>query len=789
MNRFAITLILIFSALSYPGKTQEKSEITVAKIMQDPDQWIGTLPQSPYWATDGSVFYFEWKKDSAGIRQVYTASPAHPDPVPASDEAVARRIPENAISNRSRTRKVYSRNTNIFIYDIPTGHEEQLTFTSSRKNVLGFSSGDTAIYYQEGNNVFRLSLGDHRIFQLTDLHKGNPPSERKSGKTPEEWWLYHQQMEMFSVLKEREKKELARQRYRDKFRTKDLLKPHYLGSNTPARFTVSPDGKFVTWLVYHRPEGAKNTEIPHFVTESGFTETQRARTKAGTPYFTGVDLYIFNLEQDTIYQAKTDDIPGLHDIPEYWKDYPDRDTAGFVRGVAFSAPNWFREGSLAFVDIGSLDYKDRWIMLLNPETGSLKLIDRQHDDAWIGGPGIGWWGSNSGWMPDGKHIWFQSERTGYSHLYTANIESGRIKALTKGKFEIYNPFLSQNYRYWYFTSNETHPGERHFYRMDLNGKNKIKLTSMPGRNDVTLSPDEKYMVIRYSYANKPWELFLQENNPEGKPMQITHSLTNEFLSYQWREPEFITFKARDGVRVPARLYRPEKVTPGSPAVIFVHGAGYLQNAHKWWSSYFREYMFHNLLVDKGYIVLDMDYRGSAGYGRDWRTAIYRHMGGKDLDDQVDGARFLISEYQVDPNKIGIYGGSYGGFITLMALFTQPGIFQAGAALRPVTDWAHYNHGYTAEILNTPVEDSLAYVRSSPIYFASGLQDHLLICHGMIDDNVHFQDVVRLAQRLIELGKENWELAVFPLERHSFVEPSSWTDEYKRILKLFETTLK
>ena len=125
----------------------------------------------------------------------------------------------------------------------------------------------------------------------------------------------------------------------------------------------------------------------------------------------------------------------------------------------------------------------------------------------------------------------------------------------------------------------------------------------------------------------------------------------------------------------------------------------------------------------------------------------------------------------------------------MALFTSPRTFAAGAALRPVTDWAHYNHGYTSNILDVPPDDPEAYRRSSPIYFAEGLQAPLLICHGMIDDNVHFQDSVRLAQRLIELGKEDWELAVYPVERHGFEEETSWADEYRRILKLFETRVR
>ena len=200
-------------------------------------------------------------------------------------------------------------------------------------------------------------------------------------------------------------------------------------------------------------------------------------------------------------------------------------------------------------------------------------------------------------------------------------------------------------------------------------------------------------------------------------------------------------------------------------------------------------MFHQLLVDRGYIVLDLDYRASEGYGRDWRTAIYRNMGHPELDDYLDGLEWIVANGQGDRDHAGIYGGSYGGFMTFMALFKKPGVFKAGAALRPVSDWSQYNHEYTANILNTPELDPEAYKVSSPIEYASGLQDHLLIAHGMMDDNVFFQDSVRLAQRLIELKKDHWELAPYPLERHGFVQPESWYDEYRRIYQLFERTLK
>ena len=349
--------------------------------------------------------------------------------------------------------------------------------------------------------------------------------------------------------------------------------------------------------------------------------------------------------------------------------------------------------------------------------------------------------------------------------------------------------LSKDKTTFFITANKEHPGITHFYKVNVNGGDLIQLTSMKGGNEVTMSPDEKWLAINYSYIDKPWELYIQPNKPGAKAIQVTKSTTAEFDSYKWRQPDLISFKNRYGADVYARVYPAANPDPNKPAVVFVHGAGYLQNVHYWWSQYFREYMFNNLLADNGYTVIDIDYTASAGYGRDHRTGIYRDMGGKDLTDQVDGVKLLVEKYGVNPKHVGLYGGSYGGFITLMGMFKEPEVFAAGGALRSVTDWAHYNHGYTANILNEPFNDPIAYKRSSPIYYADKLKGKLLMLHGMVDVNVHFQDIVRLTQRFIELGKDNWELAVYPVEDHGFVEPSSWTDEYKRIFKLFETTLK
>jgi dipeptidyl aminopeptidase/acylaminoacyl peptidase len=464
------------------------------------------------------------------------------------------------------------------------------------------------------------------------------------------------------------------------------------------------------------------------------------------------------------------------------------------REIRWSMPALSDDGKHVVASARSTDNKERWLDALEPETGNTRVLDALEDEAWVREAG-GFGGSPAEFLPDNRRIWFLSERDGWMHLYTLDVAAPDARAvqLTSGKWEVSSVDLSRDGSRFFVTSTEEHPAERHLYSVPVDGGARTKITSMTGSHGTQPSPDESMLGVIYSYSTKPPEVYLMPNKPGAAATQITTTPTEEWRAFRWIDPKVITFNARDGADVHARLFTPEMIgarrDPTRPAVIFVHGAGYLQNAHKYWSTYFREYMFHNLLASRGYVVLDADYRASAGYGRDWRTAIYRHMGGKDLEDVVDGAKYLVSREKVDPRRIGVYGGSYGGFITLMAMFTTPDVFAAGAALRPVTDWAHYNHGYTSNILNIPQKDAEAYRKSSPIYFAEGLKGALLICHGMVDTNVHFQDSVRLVQRLMELRKENWELAVYPVENHGFTEETSWADEYKRILKLFEENLK
>jgi len=320
-----------------------------------------------------------------------------------------------------------------------------------------------------------------------------------------------------------------------------------------------------------------------------------------------------------------------------------------------------------------------------------------------------------------------------------------------------------------------------------------QLTQLGGINNYELSPQEDQLLVKHSTALQPEELYVQKIG-DDKAMRLTQTASAEFMAQDWVAPEIVPIPSSHVDHpIYTRVYYPKDYDADRaekyPAVVFIHGAGYLQNAHAGWSGYQREFMFHTFLTQQGYVVLDLDYRGSKGYGRDWRTAIYRQMGTPEVEDLVDVVKWAGANTNVDTERMGTYGGSYGGFLTFMALFKEPGLFKAGSALRPVSDWAHYNTGYTSNILNLPEDDPIAYRRSSPIYFTEGLQDALLINSPMVDDNVFFQDSVRLVQRLIEHEKENFETAIFPVEPHGFRQPSSWLDEYRRIFKLFEDNLK
>lgn len=762
-----------------------QSPLTVDYIMRDP-KWIGVSPSSLRWGADGKL-YFKYNPDGSEADSLYSLNikdMMHLSKVLDQNQEIL--YEDDLIrSPLDPSMSVYNRQGNIFLQS-KKGNVKKLFSTEEYEWVTGFSSDGHYLVYKIGSDIFSYDINKGSLRQLLAIQSSSQ-RDKKKRLSGQDQVLMDEQTNLFDAFKQEDKTAIKKKDKKDYFIFEK-------GSSDVVGTSISNDLRIIAIRLKDDQPENHNTIMPKYVTASGYTETVNTRAKVGVahPAYT---LKFYNFDKDTIFDFSVNELPGIKSIPEYLKDYPALYDSLAIRpankAVNIFEPLWSPTGHLAVVQVYSFDNKDRWIVLYDADAGIMRTIDHQHDEAWIGGPNIGgnYWPGWCVWL-DNKQVAFASEITGYAHLYKYDISSGQTKSLTSGNYEVQQISMAPDKKSLYLVTNQRHPGSKTFVKLELNSlKQTILLNPDCGLDEVSVSPDGKWIAYLQSTSNRPWELFISENKADGKSTRITDkAASQEFVKYNWRAPEVITIKASDGKNLYARLYRPKVENHNKPGVIFVHGAGYLQNAHKWWSIYFREYMFHNLLADLGYTVLDIDYRASSGYGRDWRTAIYRHMGGIDLSDQVDGAKYLVDILGVDPKNIGIYGGSYGGFITLMALFTEPGVFQAGAALRPVTDWMHYNHGYTSNILNVPALDSIAYARSSPINFADGLKDRLLICHGMVDDNVHFQDVVRLQQVLIEKGKDNWELAPYPMESHGFKTPVAWTDEYKRILKLFEETI-
>ncbi|WP_103028801.1 prolyl oligopeptidase family serine peptidase [Salinibacter altiplanensis] len=793
---FLVPLLVLLSPLSVQGQPAERtSALTVEQIMQEPETWIGDWPTNARWHESGEALYFDWNPEGDfPSDSLYKVSRGGGAPQKVSPEERRSHPPTfdgwhhgEHVYTDDFSRKVYAVDGDLYLYDRTSDEQTRLTDTPVRESDPRFAPGGERILFERANNLFAVHLRTGQLRQLTDVQSGREP--RESDPTPREEFLEQQQLELFETLRRQNEENERAEEMRERDREADDPPPtHYTGDAEVRDLRMDPTERFVTIAQQSQPDAADPTQVIDYVTQSGHADVQPARPKVGIPPG-DFALHVQDLARDTTIEVNLHQLPGAYDVPEFRQEQGvELDSSEAQRALYSYGPYWSDDGEHGVLVVRADNNKDRWIARLDPETGDLAVLDQQHDAAWIGGPGISAYGGpgNVGWMPDGEHFYFQSEATGYSHLYIVNVETGATTQLTSGNFEVLDARLSRDGSTWFLTTNRHSPHQQHAEQMPAEGGDITRLTQMAGTHDAALSPDGERLATLYSTTNQPADLYLGDASADSERTRITESPTDEWAAYDWRMPEVRRFEASDGVEVPAHVFRPD--TPNGAAVFFVHGAGYLQNVIKDFPPYFREYMFHNMLTDFGYTVVDVDYRGSAGYGRDWRTAIYRHMGGRDLQDYVDAAEWVGATYDIPAERRFIYGGSYGGFMTLMALFTAPDHFGGGAALRSVTDWAHYNDVYTSNILNTPQTDSLAYARSSPIYHAEGLEDPLLMPHGLVDTNVQPQDIFRLTQRLIELGKDDWELAMYPVEGHGFVEPTSWTDEYRRIFELIQTSV-
>lgn len=743
------------------------------------DRWIGVGVRGVRWAPDGSVVYFRWNHNPT------TEDDANADPWFRVDRDGGRvaevpvdeldRIPGNSPSwSADGRRATWVHDGGVYVYDAGRSNERRIrravTLEEDAHSARMRRDG-AAVLFEVGERLYSCTIDDGTVALVAAKHEISRDRTTEAGA-----WLREQQLDLFDHVRRQARRRdsaAARDRRGDRHAAQAIPVPAKVGVDD---IQLSPDARFLTFRARTPASPRQRTEYIDYVDESGYATVRTARPKVGEPR-TEVRLGVVKID------ATVD--PDSVDVK--WVEL----TEAGERNTVPHGPYWSPDGDRAVVQFISEDHKDLWFAELDLELGTATVVTHDRDETWIGGPPVL---ANYlqpallEWLPGGRFV-FASERTGWSHLYLVETD-GSIIPLTSGEWEVRGATLSQDRVTWLLRASREHPSDDHLYQMPAAGGDLVRLTDKPGRHVGYLSPRGDRLAVVYDESIQLPDLFLRDAFAGAGETRVTVSGSDAFFEHPLARPEIVSFEHPDGNPIWAALFKPDLPNAEHAAVVHVHGGGYRQFAHRGWTVY--GWALHlggiNYLVQQGYTVLDFDYRGSAGFGRDYRTDIARSMGIKDADGATAAAGYLAAEHGINPGRIGIYGVSYGGFMTLMAQFRYPGVFAAGVANAAVSDWAHYSDGWTSRILGVPHEHPEAYRVSSPIYYADGLEDKLLIVHGLVDNNVQFQDAARLVQRLIELEKD-FEVMYYPVEPHTIQTEASRFDFVRRVMAFFDRHLR
>ena len=398
----------------------------------------------------------------------------------------------------------------------------------------------------------------------------------------------------------------------------------------------------------------------------------------------------------------------------------------------------------------------------------------------------------------GKRFLWSSERTGYRHYYLYDLSGKLIEQLTSGNWQISgnggfgpgaasHPIVDEAHGYIYFMSNKDNVLGNQLFRLSLADKSIVRITKAPGVHDVIVSPDDSAFVDTYSNAMTPprQDLYRMDGT---RAAALNSNKVADLAAYHLSPVQFLTVAASDGTKLEAELIRPRdfKEKKKYPVLIDVYGGPQDQHVQNAWG--YSDFLWDEMMAEKGYVIFALDNRGSWGRGHAFETPIFHHLGKIELEDQLAGVKYLKSLPWVDGSRIGIWGWSYGGTMTLEALFNAPNVFKAGAAVSPVTDWRLYDTAYTERYMGTPQENPSGYYESSPINQAQNLKGNLLIAHGTGDDNVHFANTTELLNRFISLGSYPTDLVILPGRGHSMSDRDSRIELFREMTKFFRSNL-
>jgi len=430
------------------------------------------------------------------------------------------------------------------------------------------------------------------------------------------------------------------------------------------------------------------------------------------------------------------------------------------------------------------------LLFADTGNGKCETVLTEQDKYWIKLSG-GVFGpdttSNLHFLADGRRFLWSSERSGFRHLYLYDLAGKQLAQLTRGEWQVDGiAKVDEQAQAIYFTSTKKGPIERQFYRVALSGGEPLELTHEHGTHSVSVAPDGKHFLDTYSNAMTPPQQRLY--NADGSAVAtLEENKVAELEGYHLQPEEFFTVPGADGTPLDAAMIKPAGFDPTRiyPVIVMVYGGPDVQDVRDAWGG--STFLWNEMMAQKGFVIFMVDNRGSAGRGRNFETPIYHHFGRVELADQLAGVKWLASQPYVDSTRVGIWGWSFGGYMTCMAMLRGGDVFKAGFAGAPVTDWRRYDTIYTERYMGTPEENPDGYRDSSPVNFAAGLKGKLLVAHATGDDNVHFANSVALGEKLVQAQKYA-EFLIYADRGHGISDSAGRIHVFNRVAQFFVENL-